>query len=210
MRIAYKWQVRIAVTRAARALRTARTRYRNAERDRLRRIRRLEAPERLTEPAYRYTAALMEADAIRDGRTRGTAQRAMELSDARLRATEARKALFEAPGTPEEHSYCDALKGLAADNERDWNACVRETSRALSELIARLESIRAPERKRWRHEALCSAWRDEFVALSTYYARMTGTDPAAVRDAFAGYADAVEVRSGRLRALGFYELKPSR
>ena len=46
--------------------------------------------------------------------------------------------------------------------------------------------------------------------MSTYYARVTSPDPAAARDAFASYADAVEVRSGRLRALGFYELKPSR
>jgi len=210
MSIGYRWRVRIAVTRAARALRVARHRYRSAERDRLRKIRRLTVPERLAEPAQRLIAALMEADTLRGGGATVRAQRALDVIEARMRTTELREALSAAASTPEEQRYCDALNALAADSDRDRNASMRETARAFSELIAHLERIRAPKRKRWRHEELCRAWREEFVAMSTYHARSTGTDPAAARDAFAGYADAVEVRSGRLRALGFYELKPSR
>ncbi|HEY1515947.1 MAG TPA: hypothetical protein VGF91_05990 [Solirubrobacteraceae bacterium] len=210
MSITYTLQIRLGVMRAGAALRAARRTYRNAERARLRKIRRLPVPERLTEPAQRLTAALMEADTLRDGSGTVRARRAMDVLEVRLRARELRKALTAAASTPEEQSYCEVLNGLAADTDRDRNASEREIARAFSELIAHLESMRAPKRKRWRHEELCRAWREEFVAMSTFHAQAAGLDPAAARDALAGYADAVEVRSGRLRALGFYELKPSR
>lgn len=176
----------------------------------MREIRRLRPPDRLTGRAQPLIATLMEADTLRDARPTADAQRAIELHEMRLRANELRNALAADASSPDEIRYCETLAELSADGARELELWMRESARALSELIAHLESLRPPSRLRWRHDALCRAWRDEFVAMSAYHAHASGSDVEAARDAFAGYAEAVEVRSGRLRALGFYELKPSR
>jgi hypothetical protein len=176
----------------------------------LRELRRLAAPERMATQAQALNAVLVEAQKLREGRSGTKTERVVGLFETRLRLLALEAQITAGASTEEEVRYSNALAVAAGDRDRDHQDQVNELARALSELIAHLEGLRTPQRRRPQHEAVCHALRQEFVAASAYYAAFRGSDVDEVRRTIDAYQDALAARSKRFKELGFYEIFPAR
>ena len=205
----YRGRVRRAQSEAVRSIKAARDRQQDAERERLHDLGRVLAPGRLAADGDALIAAYVAAQQLREDRSVPDAGRMIELFALRLRAKELEASVAASAGTDEETRYSTAVAACAAARKRDLDDQALESLRAVSELITDLEQLRPPRRLRTRHDALCRALRDEYVASSAFNVSLDGSDLDTVRQAFDAYEHAFEARSARFKELGFFQLFPA-
>ena len=197
----YRTRVARALARTAHELRAANDRSRMQARARLDEIRRVRAPEGLSDDAAELIA--LHETAARIGQDAGGFRsRAVELFDVRQRRAEVYGRLVSRDTTDEERRYIEMLTGAAAEAERSLEELREENARALSALMAELEQVPPPDSLRGEHRALGDALREEYIAMSDYYTARRGTDADALDAAAERYELAVEARNRRVRAIG--------
>ena len=164
-------------------------------------IRRMRAPERLSDDAAELIA--LHETAARIGEDAGGFRsRAVELFDVRQRRAEVYGRLASRDTSDEERHYIEMLTRAAAEAERSVEELGEENARALSALVADLERVSPPGSLRAEHRALGEALRAEYIAMSDYYAARRGSDAHALDAAAERYELAVEARNRRVRAVG--------
>jgi hypothetical protein len=157
-------------------------------------------PQRLSDDAAELIA--LHETAARIGEDAGGFRsRAVELFDVRLRRAEVYGRLAARDTSEEERRYVEMLADAAAEAERSVEELGAENARALSALMADLERVSPPDSLRVEHRALGEALREEYIAMSDYYAARRGTDAHALGAAAERYELAVEARNSRVRAV---------
>jgi hypothetical protein len=104
--------------------------------------------------------------------------------------------------TSDERSYSDAIMSLLESNAQVADEQERSSLQILARLITYLDRLRPPGGVKAGHDLLRQAFRDEFVALSTYYDARRGSDAAEVRTAVIAYQQAAQASYARLEDLG--------
>jgi hypothetical protein len=69
----------------------------------------------------------------------------------------------------EQHAYVRLIEEHLFGSKDDYRRMTVETERALSKAIVRLEQLYIPPRMAAQHTELCRAYRDQFVAWSSYH-----------------------------------------
>lgn len=204
----YRERVARALGRTAHDLRAANDRSRMQARARLDDIRRVRAPDRLSDDAAELIALLETAGRIGEG-VGGFRARAVELFDLQRRRAEVYERVASRATSDEERRYVATLTEMAAEGERSVDELGEENKRALSALMADLERISPPDRLREGHGTLGEVLREEYIAMSAYYTARRGTDTRALGAAAEQYELAVEERNRRIGALGLPMPRPA-
>jgi hypothetical protein len=170
-------------------------------RARLDEIRRVRAPESLSEDAAELIALLEKAGTIGES-AGGFRSRAVELFELHQRRAELYAGVASRATSDEELRYIEMLTETAAAGERSVEELGAESARALSALMAEVEGISPPDALREEHRALGDSLREEYIAMSAYYAARRGSDAHALGEAAEQYELAVETRNRRIRAIG--------
>jgi hypothetical protein len=154
------------------AVRAAHQELQRAHEQRLRRLASLTVASPFADAHHR----LLGLEGGRANRDRSLGERTRAWIE-RQAAVEHELAMLQAKAEDDEQrAYARLIEEHLLGSKDDYSRMVAETERALCEAIARLERLRVPPRVAAQHTALWHAYRDQFVAWSSYHQAVQASD----------------------------------